>query len=583
MFWYTCCMQHERFNPLPVTAEQEDLKTEQFESLALLQKADIEMYTDKVMSLRESMDRSQEGFPDEEAQALLEEVEQYLQIQRNTSPDRIDDSVHTLFSTLLEGPSAGMGEAMQKDPSWDALYTTWRKRVEDVVLMYIEENAEKIRPHLENYSADPTAFHCTLGYLPILLTSQAGLYEHQELVKLFSTLYPSAHDRLRAYRTLDQGEGGEGPDGDERAGLRDMYTCLCVTGDDGAIDDMASEYVDGTWLNDSFQMVADTLEAGLWKPLNADKVSRLSDAEREAMIGKHRENEARKPGVKMLNTILRSYDLDPEQHLDAWCQRESTDDNNVGTCCAHLETIRDIESKEEGGAWLLNKRFGIHNYGRYGKEILLEQVQRADDSEVPYGIILTASSDYNGAFVQSGWQRYEVNKSAQEQGLHTRIIEASSLTDLARRLITLEKIYGPERIEFAYVEGHGEPKSIQLGERPQDCITNETLGQASDRCPLFFKQGAPVMLYSCSTGSRKGVASALSAKLNTEVSAPTEPPYGIADLKLVRGKTGALRFEGEYKFTSEQNGATVRYRAGKQPVGDIARSAYEKVFGKPKK
>ena len=571
-------MQHERQSASAENIETDDAY-EHEEGPRVLQKEAFEMYRKKCSLLYTRMNDVSRMFPEDEADALLDELEQYLEIQRSIYPDSIDISIHELFAVLLKTPTSPPG-ARHMDPAWHALYEHWRERVEDTLIYVLEENATALRPHIEHYAQDPVLFHRTMGHLPSLLTSQPGLALHPALKDLISVTYPHARARLRAYGTLNMHDASEHITDEEYAGLEDMYTALCAVGNDEAVDDITDECLDPSIDRlRAWNILHNTLLTGCWQALQPEQLEGLNEEQRVARIEEHHESEYTKPGVRMTAAMLKAYHLDPERCMHAWDMPSLDAEESATAYLRHLYTIREIEAKEEGGAWLLNERFGIQHFGRYPHELLFEQLEHADDAEVPYGVILTPERDHNGAFMGRIHEKAAVHDSADNLGLHTRVIEVGSLMDLARRLLALEKIYGEERIEFGYVEGHGEPGSIQLGDRPRDLVTSEVLGQASDRCSLFFKQGAPLMLESCSTGARRGVASALSSKLGTEVTAPTKPSYGIPNLALTRDDTGTLRFQGKHNFQTGERGATVRYKSGRRPAGDVARATYEKVFG----
>lgn len=257
-----------------------------------------------------------------------------------------------------------------------------------------------------------------------------------------------------------------------------------------------------------------------------------------------------------------------------------------------------LELKISGSAKRLFEEYGIANFARYDTNMLLRQLEMSD-KDVPYGIVAFPEADWNGAFFQNGSKLAETSLKLRMGGIETRIIEAGSQRELARRLVALNKKYVPagNKINFAIIGGHGGKDSVTLGERgswqsppipnPGEESSEEYLAELekwkkivlnADKGSFsstdivngegiqrgardFFAEGAPIVLVSCSTGIEGGIAEQSSDQLGWDISAP-DIPTNLEKIDVTFDASGNPLFDVRYNAADGAN--TNRYVAGEK-------------------
>lgn len=267
-------------------------------------------------------------------------------------------------------------------------------------------------------------------------------------------------------------------------------------------------------------------------------------------------------------------------------------DRFVESYWVNLKTVVELETRQSGSAKRLYEEYGIANFGRYEERMLLHQIDIIDQ-DPQYGVIIYPEADHNGAFFQNRHQLYDASLQLRTGGFETRIVEAGSQRELARRLLRLHKKYSPagNKFSFAIVGGHGSPNSIALGnEKPLDpppfpdpsksdeeqeremdawrksisigkgsFVTDDLLaGEGIQRAlQEWFEESAPKVLVSCSTGAEGGIAEQASAQASGEVIAP-KTPTNVQKISISFDATGQPQFEVEYR-----KGEAGKYVVGK--------------------
>lgn len=245
-----------------------------------------------------------------------------------------------------------------------------------------------------------------------------------------------------------------------------------------------------------------------------------------------------------------------------------------------------LEQQSPGTGKKLFETFGIANFARYDMKMLLRQLEMVD-RDAPYGVVMYPETDWNGAFFHNDRQLYEASKQLQGGGYETRIVEAGSQRELARRLLRLHKKYAPagNKFSFAIIGGHGTPNSIALGndktppsfnfdktdeenhrelEMWQSIQTDsgsfetgDLEGEGINRALQdWFEEGAPKVFVSCSTGVEGGIAERASVQTSGEVIAP-KTPTNVRRIDVSFDTNGRPVFAVEYS-----KGDAVRYVAG---------------------
>lgn len=201
----------------------------------------------------------------------------------------------------------------------------------------------------------------------------------------------------------------------------------------------------------------------------------------------------------------------------------------------NLYAAFSLENAREGSARRLYDEFGIADFARYDKGMLLHQLEKAD-TDTPYGVIVFPEADENGAFFDSVQILGEMATKLRLGGFETRIVEAGSQRGLARRLLALNKKYAltGKRIEFLILGGHGSKGAITLGHRniqppfPGEDQSDDDYHDEMERwkktvdrgyfssdhigagrgirrgAQELLAEGAPIVLLSCSTGAEGG-------------------------------------------------------------------------------
>ncbi len=285
----------------------------------------------------------------------------------------------------------------------------------------------------------------------------------------------------------------------------------------------------------------------------------------------------------------------------AWLKKdEQGNDVFRESYSSNLWGIRNLEAIRPGSAAVLSKEFGIANFGRYDKKMLLRQLEMKD-KDVRYGIVVYPEADWNGAFSENRTQLAQASEQLRNGGIETRIVEAGSQRDLARRLLSLQRKNSASGKKFAYaiVAGHGSENSIVLGQTkaavsvpppfPDSLKTDEELVSSYDQwlkslpnedkaeftkedilggkgigraLSGWFEDGAPKVLISCSTGAEDGIAQQISEKSSGQISAP-KIPTNVEKIDVIFDKNGKFSFDVKYHGTE-----AAQYAAGKKIMGE---------------
>ena len=302
---------------------------------------------------------------------------------------------------------------------------------------------------------------------------------------------------------------------------------------------------------------------------------------------------------RLVEALASGYGLE-RSILDKWeearvadGQDEDGKDRTAASYWENLKAVSKLEEKRPGSASELYKQYGIANFARYREGMLLRQLEIVNE-DVPYGVIIYPEADWNGAFSHNSNQLYETSLRLRTGGFETRIVEAGSQRELARRLLRLHKKYAPvgNKFSFAIVAGHGQKDSVALGNaRPisppppwkegqtaqayeaellmwqsiqsqdvgsfvsEDFIEGDGINRALTE---WFDIDAPKILISCSTGESGGIAEKVSFYSSGEVIAP-KIPTNVKKIDVTFDQDGKPRFSVEY-----HEGETRRYIAGDQ-------------------
>lgn len=233
----------------------------------------------------------------------------------------------------------------------------------------------------------------------------------------------------------------------------------------------------------------------------------------------------------------------------------------------NIRSVRDLERLNPGVTRKLLDQYGILEYHRYPTSVLIDQINEENGAK-PYGVLMATRSDYNGAFSASTYRKAldSFSKQLKEVGHMLRIVEAPSKRSLARRLISLDRHFASTagQITFALIAGHGHKDSITFGDSSDlaDKIRSEDLsGWGFNRSGEFFKEKAPIVLISCSTGVEAGLGQQLSRAFGTKVIAPDRPTNLVSITPIL---TADGRIDLSATFTDEDTSRS--YVGGQEEV-----------------
>jgi hypothetical protein len=188
----------------------------------------------------------------------------------------------------------------------------------------------------------------------------------------------------------------------------------------------------------------------------------------------------------------------------------------------NLQAIAALEMARSGATQYLSEQYGIRHFSRYPIDLLVAQFDSGGRVDRPYGVIISAVSDHNGAF--SGNQIPDPSTPrilyTQVKGTHDLLIaEAETAAEFEQRLQHFDRLNGQQyKIDFGLIETHGSSSSITFGRAPE--IGSLALRTKLHDVQNLFSARASVVMTGCSTGQVNGIAQSLSRQFNTIVVAP---------------------------------------------------------------
>lgn len=232
---------------------------------------------------------------------------------------------------------------------------------------------------------------------------------------------------------------------------------------------------------------------------------------------------------KEIDDVLIKYGLDPDKAMTGWTIN-SVRDGRLPDYITNLYQIQLLEKERPGIVGSLFKEFGILNFLRYEPWVLLDQYDKRQDDQLPYGIVIMPYSDHNGIFAHRPKTR-EVFEDVVTQlygKYRLRFFEAKTKKDVVQHLKHNATRYPNHKISFLFLAAHGNPDTIDLGGYTSDGKIK--IGDVDkiepERLKKFFVEEPPIVLISCSVGIDQGIAQSLS-KIGGEITAPDSNTQGI--------------------------------------------------------
>jgi hypothetical protein len=242
----------------------------------------------------------------------------------------------------------------------------------------------------------------------------------------------------------------------------------------------------------------------------------------------------------------------PPEWVHAWT-RNQIGEQPFYFAHQNLSALFSLHHERPGSPQLLYNEYGIVNFARYPLDILINQVD-LHTKQVPYGLVVNAHTDWNGALGSYPAQAVLTGFHAQvKDALPIRIIEIANRRDGARKLIMLDDRFGDEhKPEYVLVRAHGSPEVIEFSDSFKgfdraNSLTKEFVESLRfSRIAEILPESPVIILQSCSTGKSKGIGQSIARSIpGSSVIAPTKNA-GASNLSYDRTKKGRQAFSISY-------------------------------------
>ncbi len=250
---------------------------------------------------------------------------------------------------------------------------------------------------------------------------------------------------------------------------------------------------------------------------------------------------------KLLEDILGGFGI-----TDAWaCERTwshtTKDKRYVPDVGKNLVYIAELEQAMPSGPKLLHDFYGIRGFARYPQYVLNRQLEIHGKADKPYGVVVSALDDQNGALKQPSNVYWDKQLA---EHYDVRVLEAGSAPEIARRMLAMDKLYGAaQKISFAVVHAHGEHDKFYLGSIYFTQMAALSIRNRFDSSRRFFTKNPTILMMSCSTGKEQGIAQ----KLSRDLEATVIGPDGDSGLKNVSVVVSGNQIKLEPEYVTHKN------------------------------
>ncbi len=226
--------------------------------------------------------------------------------------------------------------------------------------------------------------------------------------------------------------------------------------------------------------------------------------------------------MSLFETYVEGYGLPLNDFKHLWGFDYSGATYDVFGMMSNMEMVEALETERPGIVKVLFEDFGIKEFMRYPKEVLIRQFDLRGKN-VPYGLVAFTNEDHNKAFDYNPALIQSVFEQTKNENLNMRIIEFMSQYELVKRLAYLEKSYGKNyKISYLILGAHGSSNSFQVSSR-SDIRKTDFDSNIAERIKGYFAPHPEVAMASCSTGTEGGIGQKISASWQARVHAPMEP------------------------------------------------------------
>lgn len=264
-----------------------------------------------------------------------------------------------------------------------------------------------------------------------------------------------------------------------------------------------------------------------------------------------------------IKEIVSKFNLDPEITLTSW--KASIGGREDAAIELNIATVIKLEQERPGISSALSRDFGIYNFGRYPKEMLIAQYDAREKTDLPYGTVIYPYSDHSTAFYNDGKVFQQLFDQVKDR-YAVRIFEVKSPLEMVSALNASRKKFG--KISFAIIGGHGSPHSVAFGgrfETRRKLSQNQVAKKGASALSLAFVDNPSIVMSSCSTGQLGGIGEEIS-KLGARVVGPEES----ANLENITVKLSAGRIQLDATYVDPDSillGKRIPIKANTFPLG----------------
>jgi hypothetical protein len=197
--------------------------------------------------------------------------------------------------------------------------------------------------------------------------------------------------------------------------------------------------------------------------------------------------------------------------------------------------IRFLENENPGICKVLYEKFGIVNFSRYSKELLIQQAGLSDEQITDADtLVISSVADHNGAIsaVVEEVSMFEEQIGDKDQGTPI-FVEASGLDKLTEIGSAILAIRKGKPFERMYIDTHGNEDNITFGYETDGYLDIKTLTEKGhDIVPLLYDlttEHSLIICLGCYTGVDTGIARILSF-LQCRIIGPDSKNYSKEDI-----------------------------------------------------